>query len=29
VRISASVFFGSVNADLIEITGSPPPKGAR
>jgi len=29
VRISASVFFGSVYADLIEITGAPPPAGAK
>jgi hypothetical protein len=29
VRISASVFFGNVYADLIEVTGAPPPAGAR
>jgi uncharacterized protein DUF3108 len=29
VRISSAVFFGNVYADLIEITGAPPPVSAR
>ncbi len=29
VRISAEIFFGSVYADLIEVTGAPPPAGGR